>query len=149
MTLNKREKVYETVVNARIDACYMLVRELTGSRDYRIDFGTSPDMSGANNTIVLSILPGEAGSEDHGPLNLPVGTVEFLRLTEEKTLFQVFLGAPHWSVLDEVGAAPGASPAIDRISKDAPNYVEAVWLGILGRFRALQLVPSYRVSVGD
>ena len=148
MRLRHKEKVYETIVNARIDACYLLVRELAESQDFNLDTNASTDIAGTSNNIIMSILPKDSPEEGPG-LNLPVGTVEFLRLTTDKTLFQVFLGSPHWNVVARLGFQEGTAPLLDQLAKEAPHYVEAIWLAILGRFRSLQLVPSYRMSVGE
>ena len=148
MDLGRRDKVYECVVNARIDACYLLVRDVAQSRRFNLDFGAAQDMADVNN-VVLPILADQPSKGDDDGLSLPVGTLEFLRLTTDETLFQVYLGSSLWKVVGLFDSGEGTPGLIDQAATNAPNYVESVWLAILGRFRSLKLVPSYRVGVSE
>ncbi|MBM3948662.1 MAG: hypothetical protein FJ312_05385 [SAR202 cluster bacterium] len=101
--LTRREKVYESVVHARIDACYLRPREFARSHGYRLDF-------------------------------------------EDTTLFQVFIGDPVWSLVAAISDQDGTAALVNQARQAAPDYVEAVWLGILGRFRSLNLVATHRIA---
>ncbi|MBM3945014.1 MAG: hypothetical protein FJ317_05915 [SAR202 cluster bacterium] len=143
--LTKREKVYESVVQARIDACYLLAREFARTHGHNLDFDESAHVFANTSNLIIPIVPEEIQTAEHQKLKLRAGSVEFIRLTTDSTLFQVFIGDPVWSL---VASADGKGPAgvLKKASESAPDYIESVWLGLLGRFRALNLVTTHRIT---
>lgn len=144
--LTKREKVYESIVQARIDACYLLALEFARTHGYLPNFETTTHITADTAHIVIPIIPEEILTDDEQKLRLRAGSIEFIRLTTDTTLFQVFIGDPVWSLVTTAGGTGGAAAAAKMISEDAHEYLEGVWLGVLGRFRSLNLVPTHRVT---
>jgi hypothetical protein len=144
--LTRREKVYESVVHARIDACYLLSREFARSHGYNLDFEDATHVTADTSFISLPIVSQELDTSENQRLKLKAGSVEFVRLTTDTTLFQVFIGDPLWSLVASVSDQDGTAAIVKQARQAAPDYVEAVWLGILGRFRSLNLVATHRIT---
>ena len=144
--LTRREKVYENVVHARIDACYLLLRKFARSHSCNLNFADATHVTADTSFISLPIVSQKLDTAENQKLQLKAGTDEFVRLITDTTLFQVFIGDPVCSLVtsapDQNGTATIGKPAM----QTAPDYVEAVWLGILGRFRSLNLVTTHRIA---
>ena len=94
------EKIAEHRVNTTVDDCYLLAEQVAGSEGILVEFtGDLDEESGGFRSMTCDIqVQYPAGI-------LQVGALDFLELTPESTLFQVYERVP--DEVPEAGGGPG------------------------------------------